>query len=57
MMLQIFLLVLSAMTFVFMASDPRSSESVEAKSAWHELEDSTPAKLETIQKESDSKVS
>ncbi|HQV26199.1 MAG TPA: hypothetical protein PLR79_04600 [Acinetobacter sp.] len=56
-MLQIFLLVLSAMTFVFMASDPRSSESVEAKSAWHELEDSTPAKLETIQKESDSKVS
>ena len=56
-MLQIFLLLLSAMTFVFMASDPRSSESVEAKSAWHQLEDATLTKSESIQKTSESEAS
>ncbi len=33
-MLQVFLVFLSAVTFVLMATDPRPTDSTEAKSAW-----------------------
>ncbi|ENW79466.1 hypothetical protein F909_03077 [Acinetobacter sp. ANC 3929] len=34
MMLQVFLVLLTAVTFVLMAADPRPTDSTEAKSAW-----------------------
>jgi len=33
-MLQVFLVLLTAVTFVLMAADPRPTDSAEAKSAW-----------------------
>ena len=33
-MLQVFLVFLTAVTFVLMAADPRPTDSTEAKSAW-----------------------
>ena len=33
-MLQVFLVFLSAVTFVLMATDPRPTDSTQAKSAW-----------------------
>lgn len=33
-MLQVFLVLLTAVTFVLMAADPRPTDSTEAKSAW-----------------------
>ena len=35
-MLQVFLVFLSAVTFVLMATDPRPTDSTQAKSAWTE---------------------
>ena len=35
-MLQVFLVFLTAVTFVLMAADPRPTDSTEAKSAWTE---------------------
>ncbi|ENX44170.1 hypothetical protein [Acinetobacter sp. NIPH 2100] len=35
-MLQVFLVLLTAVTFVLMAADPRPTDSTEAKSAWSE---------------------
>ena len=35
-MLQVFLVFLTAVTFVLMAADPRPTDSTEAKSAWNE---------------------
>ena len=35
-MVQVFLIFLTAVTFVLMAVDPRSTDSTQAKSAWNE---------------------
>ncbi|WP_288403756.1 hypothetical protein [Acinetobacter modestus] len=35
-MVQVFLVLLTAVTFVLMAADPRPTDSAEAKSAWTE---------------------
>jgi ABC-type phosphate/phosphonate transport system substrate-binding protein len=35
-MVQVFLILLTAVTFVLMAADPRPTDSAEAKSAWTE---------------------
>ncbi len=49
MMLQVFLVLLTAVTFVLMAADPRPTDSTEAKSAWSERVETTQfAKTEVL---------
>ena len=40
-MVQVFLVLLTAVTFVLMAADPRPTDSAEAKSAWTEKVETT----------------
>ncbi|MFW1840771.1 hypothetical protein ACG9XS_19800 [Acinetobacter gyllenbergii] len=48
-MLQVFLVLLTAVTFVLMAADPRPADSTEAKSAWSERVATTqPIQTETV---------
>lgn len=48
-MLQIFLVLLTAVTFVLMAADPRPANSTEAKSAWGERVATTQSiQIETV---------
>ncbi|EOR03477.1 hypothetical protein MMP65_11225 [Acinetobacter sp. ANC 3926] len=48
-MLQVFLVLLTAVTFVLMAADPRPTDSTEAKSAWSERVGTTqPIQTETV---------
>lgn len=47
-MLQVFLVLLTAVTFVLMAADPRPADSTEAKLAWSERVATTqPIQTET----------
>lgn len=40
-MLQVFLVLLTAVTFILMATDPRPTDSAEAKSAWTQKVETT----------------
>lgn len=46
-MLQVFLVLLTAVTFVLMAADPRPTDSTEAKSAWSEQIKATQTSTKT----------
>jgi hypothetical protein len=60
MMLQVFLVLLTAVTFVLMAADPRPTDSTEAKSAWGErvektqlIQTKTVAQQQAVKQEKD----
>ncbi|NNP69343.1 hypothetical protein [Acinetobacter sp. Ac_5812] len=59
-MLQVFLVLLTAVTFVLMAADPRPTDSTEAKSAWSErvatnqlIQTETVAQQQPVKQEKD----
>lgn len=55
-MLQVFLIFLTAVTFILMAIDPRSSQSTEAKSAWQETESQALDSPQSTQQQKDQQI-